>query len=326
MAFYKNLRPNCFATSHTRERCTKFASTFSTEIHKKTIMNKQFFIKQIKNNFPDLKFKKSDIVDHGWNKTVIVLDKTIVFTFPKNKEAQSKFRAELEILPKLSKTITLPIPDFQYIPADKSFAGYNFVPGEPLTFKDFKTLNSNQQNKIAKQVSDFLNELHNFSITRAKRAGVTVAWSEKDARSYYAGQAETVYKKLSSNDRKLLKNIFDTYCNGKIKKDFKKTVVHQDLTSDHILFAPKTKKVCGIIDFGDIQISDPAVDFSKLWEYSENFVDKVLSGYQSKDKNLKSRSYRWYIYQCIGNMYCGITMKRKDYWQKGYGLLKSTKK
>lgn len=50
-------------------------------------MNKRFCIKQIKNNFTDLKFKKSDIIDYGWNKTVIVLDKKIVFTFPKNKEA-----------------------------------------------------------------------------------------------------------------------------------------------------------------------------------------------------------------------------------------------
>lgn len=288
-------------------------------------MNKQFFIKQIKNNFSDLKFKKSDIIDHGWNKTVIVLDNKIVFSFPKNKEAESKFRAELEILPKLSETITLPIPNFQYIPADKSFAGYNFVTGEPLSIKDFNKLNSSQQNKIAKQVSDFLNELHNFSATKAKKYGVSLAWSEKDARNYYSEQAETVYKKLSSNDIKLLKSIFDTYCNGKIKTDFKKTVVHQDLTSDHILFDKNTKKVCGIIDFGDIQISDPAVDFSKLWEYSEKFVDKVLSGYQSQDKQLKSRSYRWYIYQCIGNMHCGITMKRKKYWQKGYSLFKSVK-
>jgi len=138
-------------------------------------MNKRFCIKQIKNNFPDLKFKKSEIIDYGWNKTVIVLDKEIVFTFPKNKEARSKFRAELEILPKLSKKITLPIPNFKFIPVDKSFAGYNYVSGEPLTIKDFKELNPSQQNKIAKQVAEFLNELHNFSLTRAKKAGVSMA-------------------------------------------------------------------------------------------------------------------------------------------------------
>lgn len=285
-------------------------------------MNKQFFIKRIQKNFPDLKFKKSTVVDHGWNKTVIVLDNKIVFTFPKNKEAKIKFKAELEILPKLSKKITLPIPNFQYIPNDELFGGYNFVPGIPLTLKKFNKFNFGQRNTIVKQVSNFLNELHSFSITIAKGIGVSVSWSEKDAQNYYTKQAKIVYKKLSLEDQKLLKKSFENCCSSK-KNVFKKTVVHQDLTSDHILFDENTKKVSGIIDFGDIQISDPAVDFSKLWEYNEKFVDEVLNNYHSNDKQLKSRSRRWYIYQCIGNMYCGITMKRKDYWQKGYGFFKS---
>jgi aminoglycoside 2''-phosphotransferase len=291
-----------------------------------TIMNKQFFIKQIKNNFPDLKFKKFEILDHGWNKTVIILDQRLIFTFPKNDEAKKKFVSEIKILPKLSKKLSLPIPNFEFIPANKSFAGYSFVQGMPLTLNKFKMLSTIQQNLIAKDLSDFLNELHSFSVATAKKNGVTLAWSEKDARTYYSNQAETVYKKLSKKDRDLLKHIFETHCVIVTKNNFKKTVVHQDLTSDHILFDKKTKQVCGIIDFGDIQISDPAVDFSKLWEYNENFVDMVIKGYHSKDKTLKSRSYKWYIYQCIGNMYCGITMNRKDYWQKGYGLLKTNKK
>lgn len=289
-------------------------------------MNKQFYIKQIKKNFPDLKFKKSEIIDFGWNKTVIVLDHEIVFTFPKNKEAKAKFKAELAILPQLSKKVTLPIPNFKYIPADKSFAGYNYVIGVSLKLKDFEKLNSGQQNKIARQISNFLNELHTFSVSTASKCGVSIAWSEKEARNYYTDQVKTVYKKLVPKERDLLKSIFETYCGNKITNNFRKTLVHQDLTSDHILFDKNTKLVCGIIDFGDIQISDPAVDFSKLWEYGEKFVDQVLSGYRSKDKQLKSRSYRWYIYQCIGNMYCGITMKRKDYWQKGYGLISSIKR
>ena len=288
-------------------------------------MNTRSLIKQIKDNFPDLKFKKYDIIDHGWNKTIIFLDKKIIFSFPKNKEAQNKFKAELKILPKLNKKISLPIPNFKYIPTDKTFVGYDFVKGEPLTIRRFRKLNSRQQNQIAKQIANFLNELHSFPISQAKKDEVLTAWSEKDARNYYADQTKEVYKKLSLKDKELLKNIFNTYCSGKIIKDFKQALVHQDLTSDHILFSKKTNRVCGIIDFGDIQISDPAVDFSKLCEYDENFVDKVLSNYQLQDKNLKSRSYRWYIYQCIGNMYCGITMKRKDYWQKGYDLLKTEK-
>jgi len=288
-------------------------------------MDKQFFIKQIQESFPNLKFKKSDIIDYGWNKTVIVLDKNVVFIFPKNSEARNKFESEFSILPKLSKKISLLTPNFQYISKNKSFAGYTFIPGTPLTFNLFKKFSSAQQTIVAKQMSDFLNELHAFSVITAKKNGATRAWSEKEARDYYAKQAETVYPKLSKKDSKILKNIFKTYCSGKFDNNYKKTVVHQDLTSDHILFVKKNKKICGVIDFGDIQIADPAIDFRSLWEYGENFVDKVLTNYQTKDKQFKSRSWRLYIYQCIGNMHCGVTMKRKDYWQKGYKIIKLNK-
>ena len=64
-------------------------------------MNKQFFIKQIRQNFPSLKFKKLSVINHGWNKTVIVMDHKTVFAFPKNDEARNKFISELKILPKL---------------------------------------------------------------------------------------------------------------------------------------------------------------------------------------------------------------------------------
>jgi aminoglycoside 2''-phosphotransferase len=285
-------------------------------------MQKQALIKKIKKNFPSLIFKKSELLTHGWNKEVIVLDDKIVFTFPKNNEAKRKFKSEVKILPILCKKIKLPIPNCEYVPSDQSFSGYRLIQGIPLTFERFRKLKTGQQNIIAKQIGEFLNQLHSFSVVKAKKNAVTLAWTEKDARTYYKKQAKIVSEKLSVNDREILKNILTHFCQDQITEKFKKTLVHQDLTSDHLLLNEKTKKVSGIIDFGDIQISDPAVDFSKLWEYGENFIDKVLKGYRLSDKTLKERSWRWYIYQCVGNMFCGITMKRKDYWEKGYDLIK----
>jgi len=288
-------------------------------------MNEQSPIKKIKDNFPDLKFKKFNIVDFGWDKTVVILDNKIVFAFPKGKGIDKKIKAELGILPKLNKKISLPIPNYQYIPKDKSFVGYNFISGTPLSTQYFKKLTPAQKTNIAKQIAVFLSELHSFPLQAVKKCGATEAWSEKDARNYYLKQVETVYKKLSTKDGETLKNIFRKYCNATIKDDFKKALIHQDLTEEHILIDKNTKKVCGIIDFSDSQIADPAIDFSKLWEYDENFVNKVLDNYHSKDKHLKTRSYRWYIYQCIGNMYFGITLKKKNCWQKGYRLIKDNK-
>ena len=55
------------------------------------------------------------------------------------------------------------------------------------------------------------------------------------------------------------------------------TLVHYDLRSEHILI--KNDGDIGIIDFGDVYISDPANDFTKLWEYGADFVKDVTSHY-----------------------------------------------
>ena len=45
-----------------------------------------------------------------------------------------------------------------------------------------------------------------------------------------------------------------------------------------------------IIDFADMEIQDPAGDFSPLWGFGEPFVDAVLAAYGQADSGLKERS------------------------------------
>lgn len=219
-----------------------------------TFMTKSFYVKRIKENFPDIEFGKAELVTDGYDDDVIVLDKKIVFSFPKQKlDCPEKFQRELKFLPLLNKKITLPIPNFIYIPEDKFFAGYNYIAGAPLTLKVFKLLDKNEREFCARQLGKFLSELHNFSVPIAKGSGVEISTMPSDAR-------------------------------------IKLTVTHQDLIDEHILFDKKSRKISGIIDFGDVLISDPAIDFSRLWSYGEEFIDMILKYYSRRDKNIKERS------------------------------------
>lgn len=285
-------------------------------------MEKQVYINKINKSFPNINFKKVELITAGYDDDVIILDKKIVFSFPKQKlDCIKKFNKEIKILPILNKHITLSIPNFKYIPKDKTFGGYEYVAGEPLRDGVFKSLTQNEKILCAKQIAKFLNELHSFPVAIAKRNGVDLSWTEQDAREYYLNQAKTVKKALSKPDGELLEEILKSL-NTKFRK-VKLCVVHQDFTDDHILFDTKTKKINGIIDFGDIQISDPAIDFSKMWYYGEDFLNLVLKYYKTNDKDIKERSRRWWIYHNIGLLYLGITKKRKDYWKSAYGRLKS---
>ena len=46
------------------------------------------------------------------------------------------------------------------------------------------------------------------------------------------------------------------------------TVIHSDIMPEHIIVNPKTHTLSGIIDFGDIEIGDPAYDFA-FWLNTE---------------------------------------------------------
>lgn len=48
------------------------------------------------------------------------------------------------------------------------------------------------------------------------------------------------------------------------------------------------KTVAGVIDFGDIQITDPAGDIDRLAEYGIDFMDLMIKYYRPKEKNLET--------------------------------------
>ena len=62
---------------------------------------------------------------------------------------------------------------------------------------------------------------------------------------------------------------------------FAPVVVHHDLSGDdHILCEPERAKITGIIDWGDVAIGDPAIDFTGLyWDCGEEFTNQVLAKY-----------------------------------------------
>jgi aminoglycoside phosphotransferase (APT) family kinase protein len=55
---------------------------------------------------------------------------------------------------------------------------------------------------------------------------------------------------------------------------------HNDLHAEHLLLDPETLRPTGLIDWSDVKLGDPAVDFAGLWEWrGERFVRLALSHY-----------------------------------------------
>ncbi len=258
------------------------------------------------------------MLTHGWDNVAVILDNKIVFRFPKDRQ-NPQFKIELEINPELVKRVSLPVPHFTYIAKDTSFAGYPMIQGSSLTPRQFSKLSQTHKDVIAEQLARFLTELHTFPLAIAKKCGVHPSWSTTEARKWYGQQLVVLKKKMREKDYKVLIDILNRYDQD---YTFKPALAHQDLTYDNMVIS-KQKTVAGVIDFGDIQIADPARDIGCLAEYGIEFFDAVLKYYKPRDKHFRDRALRGYALLSLSFLYNGVTKKMKESWRRGYALLKA---
>ena len=78
------------------------------------------------------------------------------------------------------------------------------------------------------------------------------------------------------------------------KTDFKPTLIHGDLSSENILFDPRTHRLTGILDWSYAQVGDPALDFSHLYLHNPALGDEVLNQGEGVGDGLRKR-VQWYI-------------------------------
>ncbi len=77
--------------------------------------------------------------------------------------------------------------------------------------------------------------------------------------------------------------------------DFQPRLVHGDLAPEHILCEPDGNAIYGVIDWGDAQLGDPALDFAGLFSLGgEALVDRTLSFYQGPVDETFRRRVRFY--------------------------------
>jgi aminoglycoside 2''-phosphotransferase len=218
----------------------------------------------------------------------LILDNTWVFRFPKNPEYIALFPKELSILEALQEHIDLPIPHYSLVPVDKSFGGYQKIQGRQLSRTGFKCLSSKVKNKIAVELGSFLNQLHAFPIQRAKKLGVATGTPYDYFLTIEKEYATHVRGKITRTEQEYCRTLF-TGMKTYLKEKHPTVMSHNDLHPMHILLG-KSKRVAGIIDFGDKVIGDPARDFCGLLDIDPFLMNAVYRLYHKKDSTFLNRT------------------------------------
>lgn len=244
--------------------------------------NRELYLVAIAEGFPDLAIDTLEYLSEGKDSVAWVVNRHLLFRFPKQEHAEQKLLMELRLLPALAPTLPLAIPQFTSISRTptasypRAFAGYDLLDGTPLYAYTPHIWDATWWQPF---IGDFVTALHRFPVGRATQLGVptytTRTW-RAHYQALYATVREKVYPLVTPNQRVAISRSFNAFLDDPRHSAFTPVLVHGDLHSRHFLLDVGARRVTGIIDFGECRIGDPAIDVREAWlPYYGGVVDQT---------------------------------------------------
>lgn len=251
--------------------------------------------------YPDWIINSISFLGEGDFCQAYLVNEEWVFRFAKHHEARESLKREYCLLPKIAPQITLQIPQPEIVSFENtpSFSAYRILPDDALSPEIYLQLNKTEQTNCTAQVALFLNQFHSSDVKLAQNCDVKFC----DYHSQYSGllveAKEHLFPIIEKADCQFVEQVISEYLDS--DHIFTPTLLHGDLSPNHILFDKKTSSINGIIDFGDMMIGDPAWDL--LWIYEDSgldFLKKLLPQFHENDKqNLLERVFNFSMLQMI---------------------------
>ena len=243
-------------------------------------------IKEIIENKFDLKVHNIFILGQGLDSIAYLVNDEYIFKQSKHNEARTNLKKEIQVLKYLEGKITLQIPNIEYFSEKYGVCGYREIKGEKLSSDIYKKMNDAEKDKLAQDIALFLQEMHSIALPDIDELELNVI---DDYRSDYHNLKETIYDKIPDNSKQYIDNLYKRILNDERISKYVKALCHNDLSCNHIII--QNNKAIGIIDFGDVAITDKDKDFVYLLEDSNEEIGRefglrVLEYYNHPSKDI----------------------------------------
>lgn len=239
--------------------------------------------KAIIDKYPELKNSQFKADNSGWTNFAIKVDDKYLFRFPRNKEAYVAINKEYKILEILNKKLpsNIKVPNYIYSSpnGDYPFVGYEMIQGKFLTDEVFRSLDETKKDGVLNNMATFLNILHSIDYKELNLEPINPIEWYKDL---FDRVKKICFKYFDDNLKEKTTQLFDMFFDDETMHNYEPTLVHGDLSEDHIIV---TRDGVGIIDFGDLMVFDPAYDL--IWAYicGADFYNKLFVDYTGHKDN-----------------------------------------
>jgi aminoglycoside 2''-phosphotransferase len=274
----------------------------------------------IRRLYPNIKDEHIRIFDDGWDYVVFVIDGQKAIRFPRRQDYAEKLPVEVAFLNHFSGQFPVSVPDLTLYIDEKTgspYVTYDFIPGVQFKKNISGTFSKEELRQTAGQIGSFLDKLHSLSVDKAKKLGVRQVESLKTWRSKFEKIKTKVFPHISGPEQDWATSIFQNFFTTVLENPMPFTVIHSDIMPEHIIVNPKTHTLSGIIDFGDIEIGDPAYDFAFLAKYGNDFLKWTYEAYKKpKDSAFEIRRQFYLDRLALTNLEHSIEIKDQTMTEK----------
>ncbi len=238
--------------------------------------------KRIQIRFPNLQLDTISLIGEGWDNLAYEVNESFIFRFPKHEEACHLLQNEINVLTEIHSwvggtSIQIPRPifvgnsgeDFPY-----SFCGYKKIPGRSACSFN---LNEEDRIKLAPELALFMKKLHAVPIDQATTWEIKGCAEDRMDPNLLMGRIKENLHLLQNKN--LLTDMgpfldFLQRVPEQIDRS-KKTMLHGDLYARHLLLNNR-KRLVGIIDWGDMDIDHPAIDYQIVYTFFPESGQKIF--------------------------------------------------
>lgn len=247
---------------------------------------KENAMKELIENIFHLNVDSIEVLGEGLDSVAYIINDEYIFKRSKHREAAMNMKKEISVLRYLEGKLPILIPKIDYYDEENNICGYREIKGDILTPEIYLSMTDDEKEELARDIAEFLKCLHSLPLPEIDDLELDVV---EDYKSDYETLKETIYDKIPRQSINYLDELFRRILSDERITKYSVALCHNDLSCNHIVI--RNNKVVGIIDFGDVAITDKDKDFVYLLEDSDeeigrDFGLRVLDYYNHPNKDI----------------------------------------
>jgi aminoglycoside 2''-phosphotransferase len=235
---------------------------------------------RVRQVIPDLEIASLRAGDDGLINDVLIVNEDLVFRFARDEAGRRALEREARLLAFVRPRVSLRVPEV--IRQHQDCVVYRFIPGVPLDRQRLLAQDAATRGVLLEQLGTFLHELH--GLRSEPEAGAGPVDTSPDMRDEYVQLYEAIERELlpvmMAWARGWVQELFRPAIDGSLDLTFAPVMVHGDLAPYHLCFDPGSRRLNGVIDFGNAGAGDPALDLgSVVIAFGETWLRRIEAVY-----------------------------------------------